>query len=54
MFNIKLQSEDSDLEETEFFLIVSESSCMALGYLLYYSSLLMFTWMSVLCFDLLR
>jgi len=53
MYSIRLKSE-VDAIETEFFVVVSERTCQALGYLLYCSGLLMFTWMSVLCFDLLR
>ena len=53
MYSIRLKSE-VDAIETEFFVVVSEKTCQALGYLLYCSGLLMFTWMSVLCFDLLR
>ena len=41
-------------EQGEFFVSVSRTSCQALGYVLYCSGLFMFTWMSVLCFDLLR
>ena len=47
-------SSDGDDSGTEFFVVVSQTTCKAMGYLLYCSGLLMFTWMSVLCFDLLR
>jgi hypothetical protein len=47
-------SSDGDENGTEFFIVVSETGCQTMGYLLYCSGLLMFTWMSVLCFDLLR
>ena len=53
IYNIKLPSE-VEIIDTEFFFIVSEQTCQTFGYLLYCSGLLMFSWMSVLCFDLLR
>ena len=53
IYNIKMETGPETIE-TEFFIVVSERTCQALGYLLYCSGLLMFTWMSVLCFDLFR
>ena len=44
---------DTDADD-EFFFTVPETFCQGIGYLLYCSALLMFTWMSVLCFDLMR
>ena len=55
LFSVRLHSELGVVEtEFEFFFVVSQLTCQALGYLLYCSGLLMFSWMSVLCFDLLR
>ena len=60
-YNIRVTSEESDTNEheeqdadDEFFFTVPETFCQGIGYLLYCSALLMFTWMSVLCFDLMR
>lgn len=36
----------------EFFIIISDTTCKFLGYFLYFSGILMFCWMSLLCFDL--
>ncbi len=53
IYNIRLQSEHVEAE-TEFSIVVSHTTCKTLGYLLYHSGLLMCSWMSLLCFDLLR
>ena len=55
IYNIRINSEYVENDtETEFSIVVSHTTCKALGYLLYYSGLLMCSWMSLLCFDLLR
>ena len=55
-YNIRVSSGDLEQldNDSEFFFNVTEPVCQAMGYLLYCSGLLMFTWMSVLCFDLMR
>ncbi len=53
IYNVKLevQTEEPNPEQ-EFFFSISLTGCRTIGYLLYFSVMLMFTWMSILCFDL--
>jgi hypothetical protein len=56
-YNIKFSTDDAlhnGDNDNEFFFIVSHVTCQIMGYLIYFFGLLMFTWMSVLCFDLMR
>jgi hypothetical protein len=54
IYNVKLDlSEEEETESREeFFILISETVCLTIGYSLYFSGILMFCWMSVLCFDL--
>ena len=54
IYNVKLQTyrEIDDDVTHEFNILISKGTCQFLGYLLYFSGILMFCWMSVLCFDL--
>ena len=55
IYNVRLQvyklADDSDNQE-EFFLEISLNTCRLIGYSFYFAGILMFCWMSVLCFDL--
>ena len=51
IYNSKLKVNPDEVD-VEFFVSVSEITCQNLGYCLYFSGILMFCWMSVLCFDL--
>ena len=60
LFNVRAKSEDADLNKkennnnssSEFIIDLSPIPCKTVGYLTYYSGITMFTWMSVLCYDL--
>ena len=53
IYNVQLDLSDKHSEiEEEFFIAISENVCLVIGYSLYFAGLLMFCWMSVLCFDL--
>jgi len=51
IYNSKLKVNPDEVD-VEFFVSVSEITCRNLGYGFYFSGILMFCWMSVLCFDL--
>ena len=48
---LKVEEEEGELRE-EYFLAISGSTCRLIGYSFYFAGILMFCWMSVLCFDL--
>ncbi len=53
LYNVKVDFKPEDpVEGSEFFVSISESTCQHLGFCLYFSGILMFCWMSILCFDL--
>ena len=53
IYNVKLESTEAVSHPAEeFFFGISENVCKLIGYSLYFAVILMFCWMSVLCFDL--
>ena len=58
LYNVKggqeldITNESSDIQNDEFFVSISHTTCQALGYSLYCVGISMFCWMSVMCFDL--
>ena len=51
IYNVKVADFDEH-NSGEFFFTISDTMCKLIGYSLYFSGILMFCWMSVLCFDL--
>jgi hypothetical protein len=54
IYNVRLGSteDNADHNGDEFFVNISATICQTIGYSLYFAVILMFCWMSVLCFDL--
>jgi G protein-coupled receptor Mth (Methuselah protein) len=50
-YSVRLKAEDPAYD-LEHFIFVTKNVCAMLGYLIYFSALLMFCWMSALSFDL--
>jgi len=51
-YNVTLKLSDEAESSHEYLFIITKPMCQTLGYLLYFSGILMFSWMAVLSFDL--
>jgi hypothetical protein len=57
-YNVLIAKDDNDVNEInnmkEFFIPVWNNTCLAMGYSLYFFAMSMFSWMTLLCWDLLK
>ncbi len=51
-YNVRLKDDEDPNEDLEYFIDTTKNFCVVLGYSIYFFAILMFSWMSVLSFDL--